>query len=293
LFRSELSSFVKERFGVPVRSSSFRLLHLPKTGTSVPKTITSTATKIKRDNDQPPCFTAGVVAAAAGGLTVSEGVLAAATGVVVSAVAGMTVSEDGLSVAAAAAVAVFGAETLLGRADGRIGWAASAVGVLTVAEDGLAVAAGAAAFAAGGLTVSEDGLVVTAGAAAAAAGGLTVSEDGLAVTAGEVAAAAGGLTVSEDGLLAVAAGASAAPAGGMTVSEDGLAVANGAAAATVQWSEIMFSSVTAKLLSAAPELTAPLALWPMRFTSWPRCGLRSTLLVVILKIWRVPSSAIV
>ena len=133
------------------------------------------------------------------------------------------------------------------------------------------------AFAAGVLTVSEDGMAVAAGVVASGAGGLTVSEDGVAVAAGVVASATGVLAVSEDGLLVVAAG-------GMTVSEDGLAVATGATAAAAQWSEIMFSSVTAKLLSAAPELTAPLALCPMRFTSWPRCGLRSTLLLVILRI---------
>jgi hypothetical protein len=177
--------------------------------------------------------------AAAGGLTVSEDALALAAGVVVSAAVGMTESEDGLAVAAAA---VFVAETLRGRADCPVGWAASAAGVLAVSEDGL-----------------------------------------LVVAAGAVAAAAGGMAVSEDGLLVVAAGAVAAAAGGMTVSEDGLAVATGATAAAAQWSEIMFSSVTAKLLSAAPELAAPLALCPMRFTSWPRCGLRSTLLLVILK----------
>lgn len=51
MFRSELSSFVRERFGVPVRSNIFRFLHLPKTGTSVPTTTASTATKIKRNKD--------------------------------------------------------------------------------------------------------------------------------------------------------------------------------------------------------------------------------------------------
>ena len=62
------------------------------------------------------------MATAAGGLTVSEDMLAVAAGVVVSALAGMTVSEDGLPVAAAAAGAsVFGAETLLGRAGRRVG----------------------------------------------------------------------------------------------------------------------------------------------------------------------------
>jgi hypothetical protein len=70
----------------------------------------------------------------------------------------------------------------------------------------------------------------------------------------------------------------------MVVSAGVLIEAAGAAAAAAQCSEIMFSSVTAKLLSAAPGLAAELALRPMRVTSWPRCGLRSTLLVVILKL---------
>jgi hypothetical protein len=38
---------VKERFGVPVRSSIFRFLHLTRRGASAAKTTTSTATKIK------------------------------------------------------------------------------------------------------------------------------------------------------------------------------------------------------------------------------------------------------
>jgi hypothetical protein len=62
------------------------------------------------------------VAAAAGGLTVSEDALAVAAGVGVSAAAGMIASEDGLAVAAgtvAAAVSIAG--TLRGRADRRAG----------------------------------------------------------------------------------------------------------------------------------------------------------------------------
>jgi hypothetical protein len=124
------------------------------------------------------------------------------------------------------------------------------------------------------LTIAEDGLAV----AVSAAGVLTVAEDGLAIALGAA--------VSTAGVLAVAVGAAAAATGAA-------AAATGAAAAAAQCSEIMFSSVTAKLLSAAPELTVPLALCPMSFTSWPTCGLRSTLLVVILKIWRVPPSATV
>jgi len=161
---------------------------------------------------------------------------------------------------------------------------AFAVGAVTVSEDGLAVAtgvvafaAGAVAFAVGVLTVSEDGLAVAAGVVASVAGGLTVSEDELLVVAA-------GAVVAAAGAVAAAAGAVAAAAGGMTVSEDWSAVATGATAAAAQWSEIMFSSVTAKLLSVAPELAAPPALCPTSVTSWPICDLRSTLLVVILKI---------
>jgi hypothetical protein len=64
----------------------------------------------------------GVVAAAAGGLTVSEDGLAVAAGVVAAAVGVLTVSEDGLTVAAdAAAAAVFVVESLRGPADSRVG----------------------------------------------------------------------------------------------------------------------------------------------------------------------------
>ena len=91
------------------------------------------------------------MAAAAGGLTVSEDALAFAAGVVVSAAVGMTGSEDGLAVAAGAAAAVFVADALRGLADCPVGVAASAAGALTV-EDGLTVATGVVAFAAGVLT---------------------------------------------------------------------------------------------------------------------------------------------
>ena len=181
-----------------------------------------------------------------------------------------------------------------------MGVTAAAAGVLTFSEDGLDVPAGGAASAAGGLTASEDGLTVAVGAVAAsacvagslggwadsrvgrtafAAGAMAVSEDGLTVAAGAGA--------SEAGVLTVAFGAAFA-AGAMTVSDDGMTVATGAAAAeataAAQCSEIIFSWVTAKPFSEAPEVTAPLALCPISFTAWPRCGLRSTLLVVILKV---------
>ena len=111
------------------------------------------------------------------------------------------------------------------------------------------------------------------------AGALTAAED-----ARRRAAGAEGLPRVRWQLAGVAAGAAGAVVGSMTVCEDGTAATGAAAAAAAQCSEIMLSSVTAKLLSAAPELTAPLALCPVSFTSWPTCGLRSTLLVVILKI---------
>jgi hypothetical protein len=78
--------------------------------------------------------------------------------------------------------------------------------------------------------------------------------------------------------------------GVVAVSAGTLIEAAGAAAAAAQCSEIMFSEVTAKLLSVAPEVAGALAFWPVRVTSWPRCGLRSTVLVVILKLWPVLSS---
>ena len=109
--------------------------------------------------------------------------------------------------------------------------------MLTVAEDGLTVAAAAGVSAVGVLTVA-------AGAAASTAGVLTVAEDGPPAAAGAEASAAG--------VLAVALGAAAAT-GAMTVSEGGMTVSMDAAAAEAQCSEIMFSSVTAKLLSPVPN----------------------------------------
>jgi hypothetical protein len=87
--------------------------------------------------------------------------------------------------------------------------------------------------------------------------------------------------VAEDGL-AGAAGvlAAAAAAGTLTVVPgEGLTVVTGGTAVAAQCSEITFSPVTAKLLSAAPEFAVPLVLYQIRLTSWlPRCSLRSTLL---------------
>jgi hypothetical protein len=119
--------------------------------------------------------------------------------------------------------------------------------------------------------------VTTTGATAVSEGALTVATGAVAATAGVPAITAGGVVP--------AAGVLTVPAGVLTL-------AVGAAAAAAQCSEIIFSPVTAKLLSAAAEL-APLAFCPVRLTSWPTCGLRSTLLVVILKMWLVLSSTTV
>jgi hypothetical protein len=143
------------------------------------------------------------------------------------------------------------------------------------------------AVSAGALTVAPGAVGVTAvsGAAltvaAVTAGVTVVSVLVLTVAAG----ASGFMAVSAGALLLV--GAASVGAGVLAVSESVLAVAMDAAAA--QCSDLMFSSVTTKLLSVAAELT-PLALCPMRVTSWPRCGLRSTLLFAILKVKPVLSS---
>jgi hypothetical protein len=99
------------------------------------------------------------------------------------------------------------------------------------------------------------------------------------VAAGTAEATAGALVVSA-GAAIVAAGTAAAAGGGIAVSTGVLIEPAGVAAAAAQCSEIMFTEVTAKLPSAAPVV----AFCPMRVTSWPRCGLRSTPLVVILKL---------
>ena len=109
---SELSSRLKERFWAPVRSNIFRFLHLLKTGTSVARTITSTANGIKIHEDQLLAGAVGVVAAAAGVLAVAAGVVVAAAGVT-------TVSAGVVTVSAGAAAAAAGAAGNLRACSGR------------------------------------------------------------------------------------------------------------------------------------------------------------------------------
>ena len=157
------------------------------------------------------------------------------------------------------------------------------------------------------LAASVGGVAATAGATAISAGGAACAEGVTTGSAGGVATAGGVTAVSAVAVTVVAAGATGmisvcasvlvvvTGAAGVVAVSEGVtmaAVGTAAAAAAAQCSEIMFNSVTAKLLSAAAEL-APLALCPMRVTSWPRCCLKSTLLVVILKRWPVPSSTTV
>ena len=159
----------------------------------------------------------------------------------------------------------------------------------------LAVSAEAAGARVGVTVISAGGVADGTGVSVGSAGVATVA----AVAAVAAASAAGAASASGSVLVLVvgaAAGAAATAgagveAGVLAVSEGVLTIAVGAAAAA-QWSEIMVSSVTAKLLSAATELV-PLALYPIRVTSWPRCCLRSTPLGVILKVWPVLSSATV
>ena len=103
---SELSSRLKERFWAPVRSKSFRFLHLLRTGTIVARMITTTANGIKSHELQ-------LLPVAVGGGSAAAGVLAAAAGVVVAAAGGLTVSDDVLAATAGAAVAAAGSADIL------------------------------------------------------------------------------------------------------------------------------------------------------------------------------------
>src|SRR5450755_1639151 len=78
---SVLASRVKERFGASVRSILFCFRHLPRNGTNIPRTITSTANAIK-SHRVPRRAGAGVaVGAASGVVTVSDELTVAAGGV--------------------------------------------------------------------------------------------------------------------------------------------------------------------------------------------------------------------
>lgn len=117
--------------------------------------------------------------------------------------------------------------------------------------------------------------------AVSAAGGVIVMGSAAGTAVAGPAASAGAV---------VFAGTAASVGGGIALSAGMLIEAAGAAAAAAQWSEIMLSEVTAKPLSTAADVAVALAFCPTSVTSCPTCGLRSTVLVVILKLWLVLSS---
>jgi hypothetical protein len=113
------------------------------------------------------------------------------------------------------------------------------------------------------------------------------------VLSGALALAAMGALAVSAGILAVVVGVGSACAGVPAVAVTAvsftagvvLIVAAGAlAVAVAQCSEIIFSPVTTTMLSEEPELVATVAFCAMTSTSWPRCGFRSTVLLVILKL---------
>jgi hypothetical protein len=118
-----------------------------------------------------------------------------------------------------------------------------AAGVVTVAVVTVAVAGSAAAGA----------LAVVVGAGVAAAGGVTVAVAGSAAT----------------GVPALPLAVGVASAGGATVAVVGSAATGALAVAVAQWSEIIVSAVTARVLSVTPKPGA-LTLFPVSSTSCPR-----------------------
>jgi hypothetical protein len=128
-------------------------------------------------------------------------------------------------------------------------------------------------------------LVLSGALSLADMGALAVSAGILAVVVGVGSADAGvaavvvGVGSGDAGVPAVAVTAVSFTAGVVLI------VAAGAlAVAVAQCSEIIFSPVTTTLLSEEPELVATVAFFAMTSTSWPRCGFRSTVLLVILKL---------
>ena len=100
---------VKERFGVPVRSSILRFLILLKRGVSAPMTSIRSTSAIPSQVGNPPFLTAGAGEVAAG--VVAAGVLSAcevAAGVVAAAATVLASGVEVLSVAAGVGSATAG-----------------------------------------------------------------------------------------------------------------------------------------------------------------------------------------
>jgi hypothetical protein len=160
---------------------------------------------------------------------------------------------------------------------------ATVVVVVVATAAGGTLSAGAGVDATAGVVTVAVVTVAAAGSVAAGAVAVVVGVGvGVGVAAGGVAAIAG----------SAAAGVPALPLG-VVAAEVMVAVAGSVAvealeAAAAQWSAIIFTAVTARVLSVTPKPGA-LTLFPVSSTSWPRWGFRFTVLVVILKVWGVPS----
>jgi hypothetical protein len=126
--------------------------------------------------------------------------------------------------------------------------------------------------------------VVAVGVGSATWGVLAVAVGVVSATAGVLAVATGVVSAAA-GVLAVAVGVVSATAGVLAVAVGVVSATPGVlAVAVAQRSEIIFTPVTTTLLSEEPELVATFVFCPMTSTSCPRCGFRSTALVVILKV---------
>jgi hypothetical protein len=123
--------------------------------------------------------------------------------------------------------------------------------------------------------------VAVLGSCSVFSGALVVAVMGaLAVWVGVGSAAVLGATTA--GLLAVATGAGSASTGALAVAVGVVSATVGVLAVGVaQWSEIIFTPVTAMLLSEGLELAA-VVVCPVTAMSWPTCRFRSTVLLVIL-----------
>jgi hypothetical protein len=130
-------------------------------------------------------------------------------------------------------------------------------------------------------------LAVSAGVGSDAGGVLAFAVTVVSATGGVLAFAVTVVSAA-GGVLAFAVTVVSATGGVLAVAVTVVAAAVGAlgvlAVAGAQWSEIIFTAVTATPLFEEPELAATFAFCPMSSTSWPKCGFRSTVLLVILNV---------
>lgn len=130
-----------------------------------------------------------------------------------------------------------------------------------------------------GVVAGSAGVLTVATDVGSATGGVLTVAVGVGVTTAGVPTVATGVGSATAGVLIVAVVVESATVGVLTVAVVG-SVTGALAVAAVQRSEIMLSPVTATLMSVEPAVT----FCPVTSTSWPRCGFRSTVLFVILKV---------